>query len=160
MKGKNSFIINDSIDNPKKIRQIKKGESILLDVLFDANKENYLSGKMPIPKKYVLTISEKLKIENTIIAYNKCLKSVADEKKLAFVDVNALLKTACADRVYNGLLHKFNYKNCGVFSLDGLHPNAFGQALLANDFIKAINTTYKAGIPMLDKTKFKNNIFH
>jgi len=158
-KGKNPFVINDSIENPNKIRQIKKGESILLDILFDGNKENYLKGLMPIPKKYVLVNSEKLKIENTIKAYNKCIKSISDKKNLAFVDVNALLKTARTDRIYNSFLYKFNYKNGGVFSLDGLHPNAYGQVLLANEFIKAINSTYNSCVPLLDSNKFKNVVF-
>lgn len=157
-KGKNPFIINDSIENPDSIRQIKKGESILLDILFDTNKEDYLCGITAIPKKYILTISDKLKIENTIKAYNKCLKSIAAEKKLAFVDVNALLKKARTDRIYNGLQFNFNYKNGGVFSLDGLHPNAYGQALLANEFIKAINTLYHTYIPLLDSNKFKKKV--
>jgi lysophospholipase L1-like esterase len=158
-KGRNPFVINESAENPNKIRQIKKGESILLDILFDVNKENYLKGIMPIPKKYVLINSEKLKIENTIKAYNKCIKSISEEKKLAFVDVNALLKTARTDRIYNSFLYKFNYKNGGVFSLDGLHPNAYGQVLLANEFIKAINVTYNSDIPLLDSNKFKNVVF-
>jgi hypothetical protein len=159
IKGKNPFTINDSIENPDRIRQIKKGESILLDIIFDAHKEDYLKGITPIPKKYVLNISEMLKIDNTIKAYNKCLKSITVEKKLAFVDVNALLKTARTDRIYNSLLYKFNYKNCGVFSLDGLHPNAYGQALLANEFIKAINTLYHTHVPLLDSNKYKSVIF-
>lgn len=159
MKGKNPFIICDAEVKPFGIRTIRKGESILLDILFDAEKEDYLRGVTPIPKKYVLFSSEKLKVENTIKAYNKCLKSITDEKKLAFVDVNALLKKARTDRIYNSLLCKFNYKNNGVFSLDGLHPNAYGQVLLANEFINAINTTYNSTIPMLDSNKFKNVIF-
>ena len=158
-KGKNPFVINDSVENPNRIRKMKKGESILLDVIFDANKEHYLQGIKPIPKKYVITSSEMLKVENTIKAYNKCLKSVTEEKKLAFVDVNLLLKKARTDRIYNSLLCKFNYKNNGVFSLDGLHPNAYGQVLLANEFINAINTTYNSSIPILDIKQFKNVIF-
>lgn len=159
IKGKNPLIINDSVENTDRIRQMKKGESILSDILFDVNKEDYLSGITPIPKKYVLTNSENLKIENTIKAYNNYLKTMANEKKLAFVDVNALLRKARTDRIYNSLSHKFIYKNSGVFSLDGLHPNAYGQALLANEFIKAINTLYHTYIPLLDSNKFKNIIF-
>lgn len=157
--GKNAFIINDTTEKQFGIRQIKNGESILLDILFDTDKEDYLRGITPIPKKYVLTNTEKLKIQNTIKAYNKCLKSISDEKNLAFVDVNALLKTAFTDRIYNSLLYKFNYKNYGVFSLDGLHPNAYGQALLTNEFINAINTTYDSNIPLIDSNKFKKVIF-
>lgn len=159
IKGKNPFIIIDSCEKPFGIRQIKKGESILLDILFDADKEDYLRGIIPIPKKYILTNSEKLEVENTIKAYNKFLKFIAEEKKMAFVDVNALLKTARTDRIYNSLLCKLNYKNYGVFSLDGLHPNAYGQALLANEFIKSINNLYHTDIPMLDSNKFKSVIF-
>ncbi len=158
-KGKNAFVICESIENPYKIRQIKKGESILLDILFDVQKEDYLSGMLPIPKKYILVNSEKLKIEDMIEAFNKFIKSLADQKKMAFVDVNTLLKKSRNDRIYNGLLYKFSYKNGGVFSLDGLHPNAYGQALLANEFIKAINSSYHTTIQLLDSDTFKNNIF-
>jgi hypothetical protein len=35
----------------------------------------------------------------------------------------------------------------GFLSLDGYHPNQKGYALIANEFIKAINTKYKANVP-------------
>lgn len=35
------------------------------------------------------------------------------------------------------------------FSADGLTPSAFGQAIIANEFIKAINTHYKQAVPLL-----------
>lgn len=159
IEGKNSFLINDSVENSDQFRQIKKGEFILLDLIFDVHKDDYLRGIIPIPKKYVLTISEKLKSENAIILYNECIKTIAKEKKIAHVDVNSLLKKIRLDRIYDGILRDFKYKNGGVFSLDGLHPNAYGQALLANEFINAINITYQTNVPLLDCNEFKNIIF-
>jgi hypothetical protein len=35
------------------------------------------------------------------------------------------------------------------FSLDGYHPTEKGYALLANEMIRAVNTRYRAKIPMV-----------
>jgi hypothetical protein len=40
----------------------------------------------------------------------------------------------------------------GAYSLDGIHLNARGNAVLANQFIKAINSKYKARIPAVNAT--------
>jgi len=142
-------VISDSL-SPTGIRLIKKGEMILCDILLDDEKENYLSAKIPIPKKYILSSAEISAIQNAIQSYNQCIRSIAAEKGLAFVDVNALLKMARKDRVYNSTTMHMRFKNLGVFSLDGLHPNYLGQTLLANEFIKAINLTYGSGIPLVE----------
>lgn len=151
--GRNAFIINDP--ELKGIRQIEKRELILADILLDDKKQAYLNGHIPIPKKYVLSKKELLSVQNAISSYNTSLKSIAEASGLAFVDVNTLLKTARPDRIYNGLEAKLIFKKGGVFSLDGLHPNAFGQALLANEFIREINNRYNENIPMIDINTYK-----
>ena len=35
----------------------------------------------------------------------------------------------------------------GLFSLDGIHPTNTGYAIIANEFIKAMNRSLAAGIP-------------
>ncbi|MFO0321871.1 MAG: SGNH/GDSL hydrolase family protein [Bacteroidota bacterium] len=156
-KGNNPFVYFNSDES--EIKQLQKGESVLFDIIFEKNKEDYLRGTIPLPKKYILTLSEKLKIQKTIIDYNKFIKSISIKKNLAFVDVNGLLKKARTERVYNRSTLDFRFKNGGVFSLDALHPNVFGQSLLANEFITSINTTYKVNIPLLDHDNFKSIIF-
>ncbi|MCS6985765.1 MAG: hypothetical protein NZM25_11655 [Leptospiraceae bacterium] len=39
----------------------------------------------------------------------------------------------------------------GVFSLDGVHPNRYGHAVLANELIAAINSRYGVNIPAVDE---------
>ncbi|EMY77438.1 hypothetical protein LEP1GSC060_2848 [Leptospira weilii serovar Ranarum str. ICFT] len=39
----------------------------------------------------------------------------------------------------------------GVFSLDGVHPNMLGHAILANELIKAINNRYGLNIPQVSE---------
>lgn len=139
--GKNNFVMADPRAT-NGLRQMKTGEFVLLDLLLDADKETYLNGLHPIPEKYTLSHARIAEVENAIAAYNKTIETVAQEKQLAFVDIHALLNTAKADRVYNCLTHNLDYARKGVFSLDGLHPNAFGQALMANAFLHAINEKY------------------
>lgn len=150
--GANSFIVESAKFG---VRSIEPNEFILLDILLDNNKNEYLKAISPIPKKYVLPASEIAKIQLTIREYNKIIKTIAQEKNLAFVDVAALLKNVKADRIYNSKTLNVGYSNRDVFSLDGVHINSLGQALLANEFIKAMNQTYGTNIPKVNITKYR-----
>ncbi len=154
--GKNAFIICDSVTDKNSIRQLQKDEHILLDVLLDADKWLYLKGLSVIPKKYCLTADEIKTIQNRLDEYNSCLKQLAEEYQLAFVDTNKILKLRSADRVFNPISQNCFYKKDGVFSLDGLHPNPYGHVLLANEMINQINTTYNTQVSLLDVNRYKN----
>lgn len=39
----------------------------------------------------------------------------------------------------------------GVFGLDGVHPNRYGHAVLANELIKSINAKYGVSVPQVDE---------
>ena len=140
-------------------RPMENGELILSDILLEPDRDDYLSGKLPIPKKYYLTIEEISKIQNAITAYNHVIKLAAHKFGLAFVDVNSMMKNSKTERFYNEKSHHLSYKKRGIFSLDGLHPNPFGQALLANEFIKAINLRYGCAISLVDSKKYVGNAF-
>ena len=144
--GRNPFVIADPSENTKGIRQINKGELIMLEIQLDPNKNNYLKAETPIPKKYVLTISEISKITEALTSYNDAIEQIAIEKKLAFIDVNSFTKTLKTDISYDEVNRCATYNENRIFSLDGLHLNARGQALLANLFIKEINETYDCSI--------------
>ena len=137
--GRNPFLVDDPV---KGIRQLEMGELVLMDILLDSAKMDFVAAKQPLPKKYVLTLAELKKVQEAITGYNHVIQSLAIEKKLAFVDIHSLVMTARPDRFYNPVSYTLDYNRRGVFSLDGLHPNAFGQSIIANEFIKAINTTF------------------
>jgi hypothetical protein len=42
------------------------------------------------------------------------------------------------------------------YSVDGLFPTAFGQAVIANEVIKFINSQYKTDIPLVNTRDFLN----
>ncbi|MCB1176833.1 MAG: hypothetical protein KDK36_04550, partial [Leptospiraceae bacterium] len=39
----------------------------------------------------------------------------------------------------------------GVFGLDGVHPNLYGHAVMANELIKSINSRYNLNIPQVNE---------
>jgi hypothetical protein len=60
---------------------------------------------------------------------------------------------------YDGISLNAQFVTGGAFSLDGIHLNPIGNALLANQFIQAINTTYGSTIPQVDATKYRGILF-
>ena len=145
--GRNPFVITDSSANSKGIRHIKKGELIMLELQLSPNKNQYLKAEAPIPKNYVLTSSEISKITKALDSYNDAIKQIAIEKQLAFIDINSFTTTLKTEITYDEVNRCALYHDNRIFSLDGLHLNAYGQSLLANLFIKEINKTYDCSIP-------------
>jgi hypothetical protein len=47
----------------------------------------------------------------------------------------------------------------GAYSLDGIHLNEKGNALLANEFIKSINQKYKSRIPLVNVNAYNATFF-
>jgi hypothetical protein len=101
----------------------------------------------PLQDKDVLVPSEIEEIRIATVAFNLVIKAAADAKGLAFVDANALMY-----RIANGGISGNGYNvtsafvTGGGFSLDGVHPTPRGYALIANEFVKAINTTYGSNL--------------
>lgn len=110
---------------------------------------------VPLADQWVLTKNEIAEIRVATDAYNATIKSIADEKGLAFVDTKAIMEQLVNGGIRYGNFHMTNaYVTGGVFSLDGIHPSARGYAMIANYFVKAIETTYGASIPDVKVSNF------
>lgn len=97
----------------------------------------------PLQDKDVLTKDEILEVKTATDAYNATIKSVADAKGLAFVELKGVTdKLASGGIVYNGYNTTSTFVTGGMFSLDGVHPSPRGYAIIANLFTEAINTKY------------------
>ncbi len=153
--GRNPFVVSDR----GQLRPAADGELILFDLVLEPDRNDYLQAKKAIPKKYTLTASEAHTVEQAIAAYNSIIKRLASKHGLGFADIHSQVKSARTDRRYNPATLAVEYHRHGVFSLDGLHPNAFGQALLANEFIKTINRTFGCAIPTVESRRFKGIVF-
>ncbi|OJJ20049.1 hypothetical protein BKI52_16380 [marine bacterium AO1-C] len=120
-----------------------------------------LSAANPIETQHVLDKDEVTAANTAITAFNAALQAEATARSLAFVDMNTLLATAAStgytDTV-GGLTYTTSYITGGLFSLDGIHITPAGNAIVANEVIKAINTTYGATVPLLNPSLYKSVI--
>ncbi|MBS1634626.1 MAG: hypothetical protein JST26_01805 [Bacteroidetes bacterium] len=156
--GPNAFIIEDA-SAPVGARPMKADELLLLELPLDSVKCHYMGALTPIPNRYVLTENEIAAIRSATNAFNGKIYLTAKAKGLAFVDVNRFMQNAKAGIVYNGVTVNAEFVKGGAFSLDGIHLNPLGNAMLANEFIKAINLEFGSTIPWVDVTKYRGTIF-
>lgn len=97
----------------------------------------------PLADKWVLLPSEQEEIAIATAAFNTIIENAASSAGLAFVDANALLNQLANGGITSGDFTLTSSLVTGsAFSLDGIHPTARGYALLANEFMRAIDATY------------------
>lgn len=158
--GSNPFMIRDPAATATGgIRPIKSTEYILLSTPQDSLKCFGYGSQSPLSNKYVLTEAEVSSIQVAVSAYNSKLNAVASAKGLAYVDVNGFMAKAKSGIVYNGVNTSSTFVSGGAFSLDGVHLTPRANAMLANEFIKAINSTYGSTVPQVDVTKYNGVVF-
>ena len=115
----------------------------------------------PMANKWVLTATEKAKVAAATTAYNNSIVAIAATKNLAVADMNAVMnKLITGLQIETNSIYTANYFSGSgtegqiLFSLDGVHPNARGYSVIANEFIKTINAKYKSNLPLHNPTYF------
>ncbi|MBE7170702.1 MAG: G-D-S-L family lipolytic protein [Williamsia sp.] len=109
----------------------------------------------PIASKEVLDAAETALARQYVGAYNRIIRSASTLYGLALFDSMDFLNKVKAGMVVDGVTVNADFITGGVFSLDGVHLTPRGNALTANEFIKAINSKYNTTIPRLDVSAFK-----
>ncbi|WP_298531472.1 G-D-S-L family lipolytic protein [uncultured Algibacter sp.] len=98
---------------------------------------------LPLIDKWVLLPSEQSEIKMAIDNFNTTIETAATQAGLAFVDANALLTELSTTGITsNNFTLTSGLITGGAFSLDGVHLTSRGYALVANEFMKAIDATY------------------
>jgi hypothetical protein len=122
---------------------------------------NLINGiSVPLEDKWVLIPAEIEMINEATESFNNSIRTIAASKGLAVADMNAILNQLVSGlRVEDGQIYTANYfslegLNTTLFSLDGIHPNARGYAVITNEVIKVINRHYNARLPLLSAANY------
>lgn len=117
---------------------------------------NKIGVTFPLEDKYALIPTEQAEIKTATDSFNTTIKTIAASKGLAVADMNDILNRLVSGiRVADGQIYTANYfgglgnMNTVLFSLDGVHPNPRGYALIANEILQVINAYYKSDLPLL-----------
>lgn len=111
----------------------------------DPSKVNGVS--VPLADKWVLSKNEISELKAATDAYNAIIQAAATANDLAFVDAKAIMTQLSTTGITaNNYTLNTAFATGGAFSLDGFHPTPRGYALIANEFIKAINAKYGSNL--------------
>ena len=119
----------------------------------DPNNPLSINGvAVPLGDQWVLTPEEQQAVLTATAAYNQTIAALAQAYDLALVDMNAFYNLVESEGVplADGSVVTDTYAVGGGFSLDGIHPTPRGSALIANEFIKAIESKFGAVLPRVD----------
>ena len=157
--GSNPFMVTDSSANMFAVRQILNGEKLTLSIPLDSVKCNKMGVLFPFRDEFYLDLNEINFLNSKIEAYNNAIRSIASTYNLAIVEVDKFISNLNDGFIYNGVSMSAKFVSGGAYSLDGIYLNPKGNALLANEFLKAINKKYNARIPLVDAGKYNATFF-
>ncbi len=102
------------------------------------------------PRAAGLSAAQAAAIRNRVALFNRAIADTARAAGALLVDIHGLLEAAHREGVRVGLRLLTTRADGGLFSPDGFHPSATGQAILANAFIDAINARFGTAVPPVD----------
>ena len=161
----NGAVISDkdlsTVPGLPKYRQTTAKDYILLTASAVLTPQAGGGTSVPLDDKLVLTEAEAAKVLTATTAYNTTIRSLADSKGLAFVDMNAKMieLNSKSGISWNGVKYTATFVTGGTFSLDGVHLTGRGYAVVANEFIKSINKKYRSTLPQVDPNKYSGITF-
>ncbi|HSY77327.1 MAG TPA: SGNH/GDSL hydrolase family protein, partial [Bacteroidia bacterium] len=141
------------------VRQATDKDYILLTA-YDSVQSGWGSSiAKPLNNDLVLDSSEAAAVESATLQYNSAIYSLAAKYGYGVVDMYTFLERFQSSYTIDGVSFARTFIQGGTFGLDGIHPNARGYAVVANQIISAINSTYGSTLPQADITKYKAVIF-
>lgn len=112
---------------------------------------------MPLSNSVILDSAEIVTAKTATAAYNGHIATIATAKNWGLVDINTIFTSyeynplaGKSGLVVDGINFSTQFVLGNLFSLDGVHPTNQGHAIIANEFIKVINSKWGASIPRIN----------
>lgn len=98
---------------------------------------------------YVLDANEVAGVNAQLAAMNQVIRQEAQQRGFAYFPLGALYEDVVVKAPFNAITLMTSNQPYGPYvSLDGIHPTAAGQTVLAQAAARALNETYGFGIPV------------
>lgn len=131
-------------------------DSVLSSKVSKPLKQGY-DARNPILSKNVLLQSEVQSIQGIIKNFNDEYQNLAKKFNLGIVDLNTLYKKINSGTyVEDGVRIDPSYPNGNFYSADGINPTPLGQAVIANEYLRTINSYFKSDIPLIHVSEYSN----
>ncbi|GAB3635569.1 SGNH/GDSL hydrolase family protein [Hymenobacter arcticus] len=110
----------------------------------------------PVLNQYVLDATEIASVVARTTQLNTIIAKTALRFKVPVVDANSFLtRVATSGIATNGVNNTATFASGNFFGLDGVHPTPRGYAIIANEWIRVINSYYGSTIPNVDPNIYR-----
>jgi lysophospholipase L1-like esterase len=114
----------------------------------------------PLPSQFVLDATEAASVQTRTTQLNGIIAKTALQYKVPVADMNTFFGNIAANGYgVNATTNSASFLSGNLFSLDGVHPTPRGYAVVANEFIRTINTYYKTSVPFVNPNEYRGIIF-
>lgn len=118
--------------------------------------------KNPWPNSLILDPDEISVVLITVNSYNSVIQTVANNLNFDLVDINSRFNQFKQNdnqgTIIDGFTFRTHYITGGLFSLDGIFPSSRANGIIANEFIKIINSKFNASIPLVNVSLIPESI--
>ncbi|MBL4594840.1 MAG: hypothetical protein JKX68_13655 [Flavobacteriales bacterium] len=105
-----------------------------------------LTQSNPLPHTVVLDRDELTRVKTSIASFNMHIRASAATHGYPVVDMYSFMSGLSSGMTFDGIDFSTKYIEGGAYSLDGLHPNSRGYAMIANEFMKIINANFGSNL--------------
>ncbi len=117
----------------------------------------------PWPDALILDADEITTTRATVASYNQSIATAVAKHNFGLVDIYSFFngiraKDFSGGTKIDGIDFTTMYVEGGIFSLDGVHPTSQGYGIVANEFIKVINSKYSANIPLINVSEIPGSL--
>jgi lysophospholipase L1-like esterase len=108
----------------------------------------------PLRDEVVLDPTELGLIQDRVAQDNQAIREICQAAGVPVLDIHGILTRFAAEgQVVGGIRFSSAFLTGGIFSYDGVHPSELGYAIVANEWIKAINAA-GGQLPPIDLLPF------
>lgn len=119
-----------------------------------------INNKTPlgiVPDVEVIDAMENCSCEASFIG---TVRQAAETRKIPIIDLSAVYENVLNGQYVSedGFKIDPSFPKGNFFSQDGIYPSAIGQAVIANEVIKVMNSAYKTNIPLINLTAYARGL--
>ncbi|PCJ27418.1 MAG: hypothetical protein COA97_03890 [Flavobacteriales bacterium] len=118
-----------------------------------------LTQSNPLPHTAVLDKDELAIAKNYINDINTQIRASAASHGYPVIDMNLFMSGLTSGMNFDGVALSTKYIEGGAYSLDGLHPNTRGYAMIANEFMNSINANFGSSLKPVSVGSYRGITF-
>jgi lysophospholipase L1-like esterase len=134
-------------DYNENVREATSEDYVLLHASSSIAQGKGQSQGSPFTNYDVLDKEEVSRAKAHTAKLNASIYKIAGSYGFPVADMFTYMDNLSAGFTFDGIDMNISYIQGGTFSLDGIHPNPRGYAVVANEFIRVINAAYDSNIP-------------